>query len=390
MVRASKLSEMKSLHSKIRRWPRKSAGAGYPVRRWTKREDALLGTMPDARLAKRLHRSVSAIGARRHLKRISLRRIWTPAEDKLLGARPDSQIAARLKLSTSSVAERRRRVGIASFERQQRAQIAAKLAAMSGQKLARLLRVSHRLFGRARRDERPTITRWTPAEDRLLGKWPDERVARFLGRTPKAVEARRLKRHILYAKPGRRWSPEEDRRLDPATAKLPLAQWTRQLARELGRSVYSVSNRRRVKHGALQKIRPWTKRELRLLGTRPDPEIARLLDRKCGTVQVLRGVRGIASWRERNKFKWTAAKDRLLGTKSDEALGKRFGTHRKSVEARRRALGIPAGISRPWTQEEERLVGTMRDEEVARRIGRSAKSVLHRRCALGLPQPKRW
>ena len=132
-------------------------------------------------------------------------------------------------------------------------------------------------------------------------------------------------------------------------------------------------------------MRRWTKKELRLLGTRPDKEVAAALGRRCGTVQVRRGVLGIKSFRERNKPRWTPARDRLLGTRSDAALAKHFGIPRDSVEARRHELGISSQVYRIWTREEELLLGTMADKEVARRIDRTPKAAQHRRIALNVP-----
>ena len=261
--------------------------------------------------------------------------------------------------------------------------LADKLAAMSDREIARLLRASHRLTRRRPARRRAKAPNWTPGEDRLLGKWPDKRVARFLGRTLKGVEGRRLKLGIRFCSPPPPWTPEEERLLDPAAARGPIRKWTRQLARQLGRSVVAIRCHRRLKYGAVCSTpRRWTQRELRLLGTRLDREVAGMLGRTCGNVQVKRCSLGLPSYRARHKFRWTAGKDRLLGTESDRVLAERFGCYRKEVESRRHALGIPSRVYRLWTPEEERLVGTMRDEEVARRIGRTRKSVGHRRRAL--------
>ncbi len=360
-----------------------------PVR-WTKEEDALLGTLPDERLAKKLRRSLVAVRSRRHLKRISLRRSWRPAEDKLLGTQSDHQIARRLRRAASHVSARRRQLGIPSFDEQQQAAVAKKLAAMSEKTIARLLRRSHRLVRRPAKPGRTSSPPWAAREDELLGKWPDERLARFLGRTRKAVQGRRHKLRILYAPPGRRWTAEEERLLDPRAASGPSRKRTGELARQLDRSAVATRIHRRLKYGPVRPPgRRWTRRELRLLGTRPDLDVAALIGRTYLTVQTKRCGLGIDSYRARRKFRWTPAKDRWLGTLSDEALAKRFGTHRKEVEGRRHALGIAAGLYRPWTPEEERLVGTMRDEEVARRLGRTRKAVAHRLRALSRTQPKR-
>jgi len=43
--------------------------------------------------------------------------------------------------------------------------------------------------------------RWTPAEDVVLGKVPDEKLARRLGRTVEAIHARRERLGIPAPKP---------------------------------------------------------------------------------------------------------------------------------------------------------------------------------------------
>lgn len=377
------------------RWrdqPWRAADAGTQPDRntafWSEEEDALLGTMPDKPLAKKLGRSVEAVCARRHEKRISLRRKWRPDEERRLGTLPDAQVAKLLQRDQASVTERRRRLGIPSFEEKQRSAVEQKLTAMSDVTIARLMRRSHRLVRRRATPGRTRPPRWTVAEDRLVGKWPDEKVARFLDRTRKGVEARRLALGIRQHAAPPRWTPEEQRLLAPENRKGPLRQWTASLARKLGRTVAAVSERRRLLYGNMVQQRPWTARERRLLGTRPDREVAAMTGRKCGTVQVIRNSLGIPSFRARNKFRWTPAKDRLLGKFSDETLAGRFGIYRKEVERRRHALGIRSRVYRLWTPDEEGLIGTMPDAEVACRIGRTRKSVWHRRLALGLPEPK--
>jgi hypothetical protein len=355
--------------------------------RWTKRQDGLLGTMPDERLARKLRRSVEAVRGRRHLKRISIRRQWQPEEDKILGTRSDEDIATLLGREVSTVTLHRRRLGVAPFRDKDVDGMDRKLAAMTDRQIARLLRKSYCL--RKPAASRPKhAPKWSAREDELLGKWPDDRLARFLGRTKKAVEGRRQKLRILYSTPSRRWTKEEVRQLDRALVRGPIKTWTAQLARRLGRTVTALKAKRRLAYGATVLMRRWTKPELRLLGTMTDREVAAVVGRSSVNVQVKRCALGIRSFRERNKPRWTPSRDRLLGTRSDAALGKRFGMPRHAVEARRHELGISSLVYRNWTRKEELLVGTMRDKEVARRIGRSRKAVEHRRRALNLPSPR--
>src|SRR6266581_2204306 len=88
-------------------------------RRWTRREEKLLGTMPDRELAARLRRSFMGVYIHRQLLGIpnpsDRQRPFTPQEDALLGTGSDSKIARRLGRSRSTVMRRRRRLGLPSF-----------------------------------------------------------------------------------------------------------------------------------------------------------------------------------------------------------------------------------------------------------------------------------
>jgi hypothetical protein len=106
-------------------------------------------------------------------------------------------------------------------------------------------------------------------------------------------------------------------------------------------------------------------------------------------VQCKRHALGIESFRARNKFRWTAARDRLLGTRSDTALANLFGCERHKVKARRQELGIPSSVYRYWTIEEERLLETRPAKEVARLTGRTRRAIEHRRHFLSKQRKNR-
>src|SRR5208282_4984109 len=89
-----------------------------PAHRWTKEEEALLGTRPDRAVGGLIARTREAVALRRHKLGIRLATgKWQPAEEALLGTGPDDAIAARLKRTVSAVALRRRRKGIPRWER---------------------------------------------------------------------------------------------------------------------------------------------------------------------------------------------------------------------------------------------------------------------------------
>ena len=81
---------------------------------WKPEEDKLLGTAPDAEIARRLGRSESSVSGRRLLLRIKFpnpRRPW-PSEDlALLGTMSDAVLAKRFNRPESVVRSKRLQLG---------------------------------------------------------------------------------------------------------------------------------------------------------------------------------------------------------------------------------------------------------------------------------------
>ena len=94
------------------------------VHQWTPKEDALLGTMTDGKLAARMKLSRLAVAHRRRRLgipvRFAHRRPWTRAEEALLGIASDTAIASRLGRAVETVCIRRQKLGIPNFYWQQR------------------------------------------------------------------------------------------------------------------------------------------------------------------------------------------------------------------------------------------------------------------------------
>jgi hypothetical protein len=86
------------------------------VRRWSKADDALLGTMRDEVLAKQLNRPARAVSLRRQRHGIpifgSLRPRWMPVDDELFSQFSNAEIARRLGRTLLSVRNRRFQLGI--------------------------------------------------------------------------------------------------------------------------------------------------------------------------------------------------------------------------------------------------------------------------------------
>jgi hypothetical protein len=91
----------------------------------------------------------------------------------------------------------------------------------------------------------------------------------------------------------------------------------------------------------------WTPKELKLLGTAPDHEIAARLGLSRLAVLKARLRNGVAPFIARSR-KWSAAEKRLLGTMPDGHLAKRLNCSRLHVYQTRMRLKIKAfGQERP-------------------------------------------
>jgi hypothetical protein len=82
---------------------------------WLQHELALLGTKPDAEVAKLLGRSISSVRSKRQdtaFARPEGGKLWTQRELKLLGTKSDPAIAHLLGRSGAAVKAKRRALGI--------------------------------------------------------------------------------------------------------------------------------------------------------------------------------------------------------------------------------------------------------------------------------------
>jgi len=115
----------------------------------------------------------------------------------------------------------------------------------------------------------------------------------------------------------------------------------------LGRSVVAVKQRR--VHKGLPpvelKCRPWTPTKDKLLGTKPDAQIASVLGRTRGAVQNRRFMLGILPMRADGAKLWTAEEVLQLGTGPDAEIARRLNRSKNSVQLKREKLGIPCFAS---------------------------------------------
>ncbi|NLP63310.1 hypothetical protein [Paraburkholderia sacchari] len=89
---------------------------------------------------------------------------------------------------------------------------------------------------------------------------------------------------------------------------------------------------------------------------------------------------------------WTAKEIALLGTVSDAQVAERIGgISFSTVQKKRQELGIPSAMPAhfPWLPEHLALLGVLDDAELARLTGRSTRAVNQKRNKLGIPAARR-
>ncbi len=225
---------------------------------------------------------------------------------------------------------------------------------------------------------------WTKEEDALLGKLTDRDVAEKLNRTLSGVRDRRK----FLGKPAVGHAPQPfhmGREPRDRYARLFVTKSNQELRAILGWSYKRIHTRRRqLAGGKVRKLRPeWTLEEDRLLGTKPDQVLARKFGRPVSAVRHRR-------WKKRIRVKkdWRPEDDRILGTRTDRQVALLLGRSLTNVAWRRKKLGIPPKAkARPWTEEEKALLGSKPDVELARAFGRTVLAVQARRIELGRPKP---
>jgi hypothetical protein len=179
----------------------------------------------------------------------------------------------------------------------------------------------------------------------------------------------------------RPWTPEEDR--------LVGTKPDQEVAKLLNRTPEAVIAHRRFKGIKYlnPKLRPWTPSELAKLGKVPDAQIVRRTGRSLKSIQSKRQETGILV--RPHARPWTRQEEQLLGTKPDGELSRQLGRSRADVRLRRIALRLGISGLHPhydyWTPEEDKLLGTAPDTAVAEIVGRSKECVQGRRLRLGLP-----
>jgi DNA-binding CsgD family transcriptional regulator len=165
------------------------------------------------------------------------------------------------------------------------------------------------------------------------------------------------------------------------------------LARRLKRSIETVRTRRA--HKGIPVFHPkkhwWTAEDDKLLGLRPDAQVAMLLGIDVSTVRHRRNQLRISLPARLKKVTppkpWSAEEIALLSKASDAQVARRLGRSVTSVKTKRLRLGIPSS-RHPWAPEQDALLGKFPDQTLARRMGCTVKAVQARRERLGIPAPR--
>ena len=161
-----------------------------------------------------------------------------------------------------------------------------------------------------------------------------------------------------------------------------------EMAKKLGRTKSSVMHRR-YHLGLPSTRRVWAKKQIALLGTMSDVDLARRIGVKTWLVTYKRRQLKIPYYTgpKKSAVPWAEEEVRLLGRIPDAEVARRIGRAVTAVKARRQMLRIPSADPhfRFWTQDEEKLLGKATDREIGQRLNRTTLAVTGRRRALNIP-----
>lgn len=350
----------------------KTLGKNY----WDGEKIALLGSMPDEAVAKRLGIYKHHVYTKRYSLGIAAFRKFGPKEWNeeaigMLGKKSDPEVARFLGMSKTTVTNKRKSLGIEAFAFQSKRwriwteEELALLGKDTDKEVARRLNiheasvaVKRRLLGiasfrprLANKNPRPNAVKWTRRNLVLLGKLPDERVCEIMGVCRKSVMRKRKELGIeSYAVGTQFWHPwteEEIARLGKTT--------DRELAEQLGIQPMCVTSKRRqlgiesfTKASGAKRPHLWTEREIVLLGTKPDVEVAHELGLAKGMVWKKRNQLGITTnfSSKLSSLKWTPEILARLGNEPLQKIAEDIGVTREAVRQKCIKLGITARSGR--------------------------------------------
>jgi len=371
------------------------AEVGSRRHRWPPKLLALLGKVPDSRLAARAGINFQAVAAERRRRRIPPARkarprvAWTPAMIALLGTASDAEVGRVLAIASWSVAYKRAVLGIPPHSPPPHDRYArfpwrpedlALLGRLSDGEIARILGLAPSGVNRKRKtlgippfQEAHRAVDWTPEKIERLGKVSDARAAQALGVAVQTVSAKRRQLGIPA------WEETRPVLRSPAVAKL-LDAPTREIERRTGLDRATIDRLRRdlgVEEPVLQLPSAFS------------------FDRSAAGKAPTRGpgygsAETAAARPRRNLYRWHRLEIELLGTAPDAEIAARLGRSKRAVAAKRGELGIRFREVRAWRAKERALLHTRRTHvELAARLGRTANAVRMMRRKLRIPSARR-
>ena len=265
-----------------------------------------IGTVPDKQLSDRYGVQRLHIRVYRALHQIPAADYtpptlhdWSAKDEEILGTMSDGDVARKLQVPRTQVSHRRKQLGIAPFDRKK-------------------------------------TVRWTKAKLELLGKEPDQLLARQWGYSSQVVALKRESLGIPHsAHVARIWTDEELALLGVITDP--------QLAKKIGISPRSVAHKRQeLGIPATQTAGPynWKKRDLARLGKMPDDELAIELGLSDSFVAQKRRQLGIHPFRSSDQ-RWTDQIFKKMGVISDAESDAELGCSTVLDCKQRNQLNIP-------------------------------------------------
>lgn len=269
---------------------------------------------------------------------------WRPEMIRFLGKISDRRFAKRFGIGEGSVRKERHRRGISGVKTDSwmvlRDPNLRKLLQLQTMEVVKLTGLNEKTVRFLRHDlgmKQPGIpTKWTPDVVRLIGRAPDEAIARRTGLKLASVRLKRRQMGIKY-RSAKRWTEREIK----LVKRLPIEE----AVRATGRTIRAVAHLR-DRLGLARTGLPtnWTPTILKLLGRVPDKEVARRTGYKVETVRLKRTHLGV---KHPTLNAWTQHEIDLAKKLPIGDAVRKTGRTRRAVMVMRKTLGLDGALGRP-------------------------------------------
>ena len=224
---------------------------------------------------------------------------------------------------------------------------------------------------------------WTKSIIKKLGIIGDSDLARLTGITKEMVRQKRLQLGIKTA------NRQENIKWSEAMIKQLKLMEDSYLAQGLKITVKTVTQKRESL-GIKAHIGPkkWTTRELKLLGTDTDVNIANQLSLSASLIARQRKILNIPSFKGSKPFKWKKSSLAMLGKFTDADIAFELGINASTIWKKRKELNIePSNLKGHGNWRDPAMLnklGKIPDEKLGNLIGISALAVKAKRNAMGI------